>query len=402
MADLLWGKVYFQDRYAGTLREEPGRKCIFAYDPSYLAPESISLSVTLPKQKEPFINEDGLHPFFDNLVAEGWMESAQARALGKRRWKRFELLLAFGADCAGAVSVIDPDPERFKAQSTDTLAMDIAVMNSRASLSGVQPKLAMVKTGNGYRPAQRSETSTHIAKFESPQLPGIVDNEYLTTIATQALLPAEEVVTMKRLVLPPFREKALVITRFDRTPNHKLHFEEFAQAMNIHSEQKYGGAYEDLAHWMVSRHAAPTELFRLFRRIVVGLLLGNTDMHLKNFALWSEETGTGTHGPRLAPIYDQVSAALYHPKYQELALSIGRAKHLAIGQLKAKHLKALAKAFGLDDAQLRKTVLSLEQRIKPTYAAITSTPGIDSHLKKELISRIGKQWNGTFSLIGQH
>jgi serine/threonine-protein kinase HipA len=51
-----------------------------------------------------------LHPFFDNLVVEGWLETAQMRLLGKHQVNRFELLLAFGQDLAGAVSVIDQEP----------------------------------------------------------------------------------------------------------------------------------------------------------------------------------------------------------------------------------------------------------------------------------------------------
>ena len=35
MAAALWGKVYYNsDLFAGELRQEPGGRCVFTYDPS--------------------------------------------------------------------------------------------------------------------------------------------------------------------------------------------------------------------------------------------------------------------------------------------------------------------------------------------------------------------------------
>src|SRR5437588_8315445 len=158
MAAALWGKVYYNDLYAGELRQEPGGRCVFTYDPVYLA-DHPAIAFTLPLQIAPCICEQGLHPFFDNLVAEGWLRNAQARALKVDAGNRFALLLAFGRDCAGAVSVIDPAPV---AEPTIDMAdpAAAAALTSRASLSGIQPKLLAVAEGKGYRAARRDETST--------------------------------------------------------------------------------------------------------------------------------------------------------------------------------------------------------------------------------------------------
>src|ERR1700687_615377 len=110
MAAALWGKVYYNDAFAGELRQEPGGRCVFTYDAAYLEAGHLAIAFTLPRQAPPHISEQGLHPFFDNLVAEGWLRNAQARALKVSPENRFALLLAFGHDCAGAVSVIDPAP----------------------------------------------------------------------------------------------------------------------------------------------------------------------------------------------------------------------------------------------------------------------------------------------------
>jgi serine/threonine-protein kinase HipA len=75
MARTLWGKVYMKDAYAGRLHEEPGGRCVFTDDASYLAAGLPTIAYTLPPRAEPYIAERGLHPFFDNLIAEGWFRS---------------------------------------------------------------------------------------------------------------------------------------------------------------------------------------------------------------------------------------------------------------------------------------------------------------------------------------
>src|SRR5580698_4467916 len=138
MAEALWGKVYYDDSsFAGQLRQEPGGRCVFTYDPTYLAQGKPAIAFTLPRQAEPHICEQGLHPFFDNLVAEGWLRNAQARALKVDPNNRFALLHAFGHDCAGAVSIIDPAPANEPSIDLgDPTAT--AALASRSSLSGVQ------------------------------------------------------------------------------------------------------------------------------------------------------------------------------------------------------------------------------------------------------------------------
>src|SRR5918996_3741076 len=180
MAAFLWGKAYYEDRFAGVLRQEPGGRCAFAYEVAYIEAGSPAIAHTLPLREAPYLSEGGLHPFFDNLFAEGWLRNAQARALGVRPDHRFALLLAFGLDCAGAVSIVDPDPTRdLELDPADAQA--VAALASRASLSGIQPKLTVVKGPRGYRPAAANQLSTHIAKLPSGQLPGLVELEWLTT-----------------------------------------------------------------------------------------------------------------------------------------------------------------------------------------------------------------------------
>ncbi len=190
--------------------------------------------------------------FFDNLVAEGWFRNAQARALGIDPGNRFALLLGFGYDLAGAVSVIDPEPrEHHHLDHADEAT--IAAMMGRASLSGIQRKLLLVKDGKEYRPVRPNELSTHIAKLTSGNLQNLIELEYLTTLAVRKFLPDDDVVDLEIAAISAIHEQALVVPRFDRTPTGKRlhHFEEFNQLLGRHSgDDKYEGGYEDMARFI--------------------------------------------------------------------------------------------------------------------------------------------------------
>jgi serine/threonine-protein kinase HipA len=396
MAVTLWGKVYYGDQYAGVLRQEPGGRCVFTYDASYIEMGGPAISHTLPLQETPYTSEGGLHPFFDNLVAEGWLRNAQARALGVRPGDHFALLLAFGRDCAGAVCVIDPEPAR-ELELDPTDEEGLAALMARASLSGIQPKLTVVKGPRGYRPAQANEVSTYIAKLPSGQLPDIVALEWLATEATRSLLPEEPIAEMEIAAVGNLAGEALLIRRFDRTPDgRRLHFEEFNQLLGKPSVDKYEGGYEDMARFIrATPGCVPAEAERLYRRVLACLLVGNTDAHLKNFAMFHTDEGL-----RLTPCYDLAASAFY-PQFGTVALSLAGARDLRLGALQPKHVVALGEGFGLPHGAIRLALEDIGKRLDAAKTAV-SEAGIGSALLWDgLIDIMEKRWNGTFASTGQ-
>jgi len=398
MATNLWGKVYFKDRYAGILTQQPGGRCIFTYDETYLNSGMPAIAFTLPLQTAPHLYEDGLHPFFDNLGAEGWLKNAQSRALGIKKNDRFALLLAFGADLAGAVTIIDPlpvsgvnididDPENF------------AALTARASLSGIQPKLGAIKDGRKFRAVKQGEQATHIAKLASGSLPDIIELEYLTMQASKALLKKDAVADVCIAPIDGVTPKALLIKRFDRTQTgERLHFEEFNQLLGHKSEDKYDGCYEDMANFILANSdiCLKTECDTLFRRIMACILTGNTDAHFKNFAMMHTDAGL-----RLTPSYDLVASATY-PDYQTLALGIEGSENLILGNLRAKNIAHLGKLFGLPDGAIMLAVNDFEKSLPKARKNIDAAQKIDQHIKDKLHQQMEKRWNGIFSSIGDY
>ncbi len=397
MAKMLWGKIYFKETYAGRLQEDPGGRVVFTYDASYLEGDQPAIAHTLPLRPEPYISEGGLPPFFDNLVAEGWLKSAQARALGVNPNNRFALLLGFGFDLAGAVSVIDPEAQEHKALDHADEAT-LAALLGRASLSGIQRKLLVVPDGKSYRPVRPGELSTYIAKLPSGNLADIIELEYLTAQAIRRLLPGDDVVDMGIVTIPSIKEQALIVPRFDRTPTAKrIHFEEFNQLLGRHSgDEKYEGAYEDMGRFILDTPGCiPAEADRLMQRILASLLMGNTDAHFKNFAMFHTRDGL-----RLTPSYDLVASSFYK-EYQSIALSVAGIESLAIGKLKPKHLLEMGKGFGVGVDAIVAAVETIGERLSAAQEAISKSDVGPKRLRDELINRMEKRWNGSFKLTGQ-
>lgn len=111
-------------------------------------------------------------------------------------------------------------------------------------------------------------------------------------------------------------EYAFVIKRYDRTSNDELiHQESLDSAMNIADKYgKLGGgdsqfvSYESVCLFILSNTSNDiAQRIELFRRVIYAYLLGNNDLHLRNFSLLRNTDFSNT----LAPIYDFVSVAPY-------------------------------------------------------------------------------------------
>jgi serine/threonine-protein kinase HipA len=219
-------------------------------------------------------------------------------------------------------------------------------------------------------------------------------------VACRALLPDDRIVDVEIASLDGVQERALMVRRFDRLPSGaRIHFEEFNQLLGRRSgDDKYDASYEDLATFVLTTPGcAPADAWRLYARVLACFLTANTDAHLKNFAMLHTPDGL-----RLAPAYDLVAAALY-PEYRQLALAVGGAANLAVGDLKPKHVMKLGEGFRLDRAVIADTVAALDRRRKAaeeTVAAAAAKIGAAA-LGDQLIEFMERRWNGTFNSIGR-
>src|SRR5207244_1114921 len=152
----------------------------------------------------------------------------------------FGLLLRYGADCIGAVG-LRPAPGSV---AKDIPPNELAANPSR-TLSGIQPKLLVIKHDAAFVPAGPTGAAPYIAKFNSERegAGSLVRNENLSLRWCGALLGKQEV---NEFEIATVEDKtALVVTRFDRTANGgKLRLEDFAQILNKPRGRDFAGKYD--------------------------------------------------------------------------------------------------------------------------------------------------------------
>ena len=98
------GNVSLSGVPVGTIEEVDG-KTQFTYLSEWLVRQDAKpVSLTLPLRPEPYVSE-GLHPFFENLLPEGWLLEVSSKKLKISKDDPFGLLLATCGDCIGAVEI---------------------------------------------------------------------------------------------------------------------------------------------------------------------------------------------------------------------------------------------------------------------------------------------------------
>src|SRR5215831_497850 len=383
--DLRKAEVLFKDQPAGTLEETASGGSRFVYAPKWQTQIACSLSI-LKREHE---WGQGVHPFFQHLGPEGWLREKQARVGHVAEEDDFGLLLRYGADCIGAVGLRPLSG----AETQDTAPITELTASPGRTISGIQRKLLVVKDGKNFTPAGPKGLAAYIAKFnsESERVGSLVRNEQLSLRWSRELLGKREVNEFVVDEVSVLNEVALIVTRFDRKPDgSKLRLEDFAQILNKpgggNSPGKYDASYEDVAA-IIKRHSVRSEidLARFFRRLVVFVLVGTCDAHLKNFSLLETEDGL-----RLSPAYDILNSALYDGFDQNLALSIDGSKpHL--DQVTRDLLKKFGQSVGLSPRAIDQIFADLHKRVRGASKLLTPPQGEPPdgfvHRYSEIVSR---------------
>jgi serine/threonine-protein kinase HipA len=145
------------------------------------------------------------------------------------------------------------------------------------------------------------------------------------------------------------RGQAFAIERFDRLSDGNLiHIEDFAQVFDVYPEDKYGKASMRNIASVLASETSRSDIEEFIRRLTFNTLIGNGDMHLKNWSLMYSDRRT----PALAPAYDFVSTIPYIPG-DEAALKFSRTKRFdEFSEDELSHLSAKA---GLPEMQVLDT-----------------------------------------------
>jgi len=368
--------AYLADRRAGRLVRKDNGNLQFRYDDDYDGPP---LSHAMPVQADAHPHA-ACHAVFGGLLPEGDGRAALARTLGVSPGNDYGLLAEVGGDCAGAITLLEPNARMDAAPQLRTLdaqQLDAALRalpqrplgaapeeGVRLSLAGAQPKLPVViEDGRVALPLNAATPTTHILKPEPERFPGLVENEaFCMRLARAASLPVAEVQTAMTASGLPY----LVVERYDRDPTsdpiRRLHQEDACQALGVPSDRKYqsegGPGVRDLAELLRSITAVPAqELPRFWEALVFNWLIGNCDAHGKNFSLLYD-----TGAPTLAPLYDLVSTTAYPELTTRLAMRIDGAAQIEDVDINA--WVRLADELGVSERFARRTTAAVVARVQ--------------------------------------
>ena len=191
----------------------------------------------------------------------------------------------------------------------------------KMSIQGVQKKLsAQLKIQQG-RFEIVDQYGHYILKPQSDIYPELPENEAITmTLAKMIGLT----VPVHGLVYSKDKSMTYFIKRFDRTGrNKKFAQEDFAQLSGEDRHTKYNSSMEKVATVISDFCTFPKiEFVKLFKLTLFNFLVGNEDMHLKNFSLITRDKKI-----QLSPAYDLLNytIAVENPK-EELALPLNGKK----------------------------------------------------------------------------
>lgn len=192
----------------------------------------------------------------------------------------------------------------------------------KMSIQGVQLKLsAQLKIKN--RQFELVDQHGHyILKPQSDHYPELAENEAIT-MSLAASIGIE--VPIHGLIYSKDKSMTYFIKRFDRIGhNKKVAVEDFAQLLELSRDTKYNSSMEKVAKVIMNFCSFPKiEAMKLFKLTLFNFLVGNEDMHLKNFSLITRKQII-----TLSPAYDLLNTtiALTHTK-EELALPLNGKKN---------------------------------------------------------------------------
>jgi len=201
---------------------------------------------------------------------------------------------------------------------------------SKLSIQGVQPKLSVVFDASHETFTIKEKGGTFIMKPQSILWPHLPENEDLTMRLAKAF---GLLVPLHGLIYCKDGRMSYWIKRFDRaslkTPlKHKIPVEDFAQLSGENRQTKYESSMEKVAKIIEKFTTFPAlEKEKLFHITLFNFLVGNEDMHLKNFSLICRDDKI-----TLSPSYDLVNTTLAMGNLveEEIALPIrGKKRKLA-------------------------------------------------------------------------
>ena len=395
--------VQLHGRQIGIITNLAGDRQLFAFEQDYIDDQhrptlSLSFKGSTGGLVTNFRPVGRLVPaFFSNLLPEGHLREYLAERANVNPGREFFLLAVLGADLPGALAVAPLEGQAQRSELHDNVDEQREDDHGhggekplRFSLAGVQLKFsAVMESSGGLTVPVDGMGGSWIVKLPSALYRAVPENEFTMLELARRVgisVPENKLVNIRSIKGLPqqahtMQGKALAVKRFDRLPNGApIHMEDFAQVFGRYPNHKYKyHSYANIAAvlWAESGEDAVSEFVR---RLVFSVLIGNADMHLKNWSLLYPDRRT----PVLSPGYDFVATLPYIPN-DTLGLSFGGSRSLS--EIKPDQMRRFADAARIPASPLWQIAVETAERTAESWKTLEQA----DLLPKEMRASIEKQ-----------
>ena len=213
---------------------------------------------------------------------------------------------------------------------TDSVLKELAKesTNKGYTIPGVQKKLSLHLSNEVYpRLTVVNYPTGYILKPQVKEFRALPECEHLV----MSMADKAKIITVPHALIKSKDSYAYITKRIDRVfskdSNVKLiAMEDFCQLDLRLTQDKYKGSYERCGN-IIKKYSSRSglDMSELFYRLVFSFIVGNSDMHLKNFSLIESESGSGEY--HLSPAYDLLPVNVIMPEdKEEFALPINGKK----------------------------------------------------------------------------
>lgn len=254
----------------------------------------------------------------------------------------------------------------------------------KMSVQGVQPKLSAQLKIKEERFEIVDQFGHYILKTQSEFYPELPENEAVS-MSMASIIGID--VPIHGLLYTKEKHMTYFIKRFDRSGHtNKFAVEDFAQLSSSTRETKYDSSMEKIAKIIINFCTFPKiEAVKLLKLTVFNFLIGNEDMHLKNFSLITLDKKT-----MLTPAYDLLNTTIAQKNTrEEIALPLnGKKSNLT--------KRDLLDYYAIQHLQLNKNVINaviqeIEEAI-PEWHTLISHSFLSKPMQKKYRELLDNRW----------
>jgi serine/threonine-protein kinase HipA len=256
---------------------------------------------------------------------------------------------------------------------------------TKLSIQGVQPKLSAILNISESKFELVDNNGKYIFKPQHNIYPELPENEDVTMRMANA---AGINVPLHGLIWSKDKSLTYFIKRFDRAGHKdKIPVEDFSQLAGLTRDTKYKYSMEKMVLLIDEYCTFPViEKSKLFRLVLFNYLVGNEDMHLKNYSVIRKGDKI-----ELSPAYDLVSSTIVlKGDIEEIALTIA-------GKKKKLSRKVLVDYFGkercgLTDKVIESNIHALSQA-KETWYSLLDVCFLSKEYKEKYVDLLNNRIN---------